>query len=91
MAENNYEYVSRKNIKKESDHIQSVAKLLQFFQALTKGSEVQEIKKEKDFCSPTCYHSLKKTDLMKLNLMKHKLISPLARSLLKLGIQMFSY
>lgn len=66
-------------------------KLLKAYENLQNNKVEVEENSKKNCCGPECFSCLKKTDLLKLNMSRHKLISPLVKGVIKLGIEMFSY
>ena len=52
---------------------------------------IEEAEEVQMFCSENCFKNLKKTNLKKLASSKYKLVSPLVKSIVEMGIYMFSY
>lgn len=85
---NRYQYISAKNRKREKEQIEKTVRLLRCYESLQKGEPIEH---SRPLCGFHCFMGLRKEDLAKLNTERHKLISPLAKALLKLGIEMFSF
>ena len=52
---------------------------------------IEEAEEVEIFCSQNCYKNLKKTNLKRLASSKYKLVSPLVKALVEMGIYLFSY